>query len=222
MNAALALTLRQLAQPIPVFEGGRVIRTRAGQAIYTQGDPLNEIYVLTEGLVRLFVGDGARTALLLRAPALFGDRDVLSGCDFSQESAESVSRARLIAWPRADLEATLAADPALWRQVAEDLIQRYARTVRFADYTAQPIERRLLWMLRELRRSDTNELPPYEHLAIFADTTPKSVGRAMRDLEEAGLIRRTSNRAFELDTEALLDLGDAELLSLFHQFGMGG
>ena len=68
---------------------GRSIMSSPDQLVFHTLDPLEEVYLLVEGEVRLFAGEGelSRTTLLLRAPALFGDRDIAAGCSTSQESA---------------------------------------------------------------------------------------------------------------------------------------
>src|SRR5688572_22112201 len=77
---------------------GPALRIRRGQAVFHEGDPSDAIYLLIEGEMRMFVArpdDGdERTTLLLRAPAIFGDRDLLAEGP-ARESAAALTPARL-------------------------------------------------------------------------------------------------------------------------------
>lgn len=196
---------------------GRALITRPDQLIYGEQDPLTEIYLLVSGLVRLFVGDDAnrRTTAILGPPALFGDRDLLAGCPVSQESARSVERAHLLCFPTSDLQ-TAWADPILHDALTTDLLRRSARASRFAAYLAQPLEDRLLWILKEHHPEGEGELPIYESLALMTDSAEKSVGRALRTLEESGRLELIGKRAWRFPPQTQESLEEAQLLGLFH------
>lgn len=187
--------------------------------MYSELDPLTEAYLLTSGTVRLFVGEGvsAKTTLLLGAPALFGDRDILAACAVSQESARSVSKANLLCYDRAEvLDAFESASDvrAVWVQ---DLLARYARSIRHIGYLAQPIEKRVLWLLYEEQRAGRTELPNYESLALMADSAVKSIGRAVRALVDGASLVLDEQRGFRLSEDAVEELEASELVGLVHR-----
>lgn len=196
---------------------GRALITRPDQLIYGEQDPLTEIYLLVSGLVRLFVGDDAnrRTTAILGPPALFGDRDVLAGCPVSQESARSVERAHLLCFPTSELHSAWA-DPILREALTIDLLRRSARASRFAAYLSQPLEDRLLWILKEHHPQGEGELPIYESLALMTDAAEKSVGRALRTLEERGRLELVGKRGWRFPPHTKESLEEAQLLGLFH------
>ncbi|MBI5508979.1 MAG: Crp/Fnr family transcriptional regulator [Deltaproteobacteria bacterium] len=198
---------------------GRSVLTRPDQAIYSVRDPLDQVYLLVDGMVRLYVGEAkkARTSLFLRAPALFGDRDLVAGCTVSQESAQSVAQARLLSWPAATLAALLGSAGPARDLVLCDLVRRYARSSRFSDYLALPLAARLTWLLLELAAGGDRLLPRYEILARLADSSAKSVGRAIGALQQAGTLRLENDRRFALAAAAKDELGVGELLGLFHR-----
>src|SRR5688572_3814922 len=103
MSASIAAVLASAAerdQPGALAGAARAhqgasLRANRGQAIFYEADPADAVYVLLEGIVRTFVSFGEdapeeRTTLLLRAPAIFGDRDVLAS-GVAQESAEALT-----------------------------------------------------------------------------------------------------------------------------------
>ncbi|MBK6689519.1 MAG: Crp/Fnr family transcriptional regulator [Deltaproteobacteria bacterium] len=196
---------------------GRALITRPDQLIYGEQDPLTEVYLLVSGLVRLFVGDDAnrRTTGILSPPALFGDRDLLAGCPVSQESARSVERAHLLCFMTTDLD-TAWADPHLREVWTTDLLRRSARASRFAAYLSQPLEDRLLWILKEHHPTGEGELPIYESLALMTDSAEKSVGRALRTLEESGRLELIGKRGWRFSPQTKESLDEAQLLGLFH------
>jgi hypothetical protein len=199
---------------------GRSILTKSEQLIYGELDPITEVYLLSAGTVRLFVGEGtnARTTLLLEAPALFGDRDVLAGCAVSQEAARSVSKASLLCYERAHLEAAFT-DPEIGPWLSADLVRRYARTVRFGGFLSQPLEQRILWLLYERQAIGAHDLPAYEHLASMADSSVKSIGRAIRTLQDDHSMTIDDARRFVVAPETLNELASSELVGLVHRLG---
>lgn len=204
--------------PLVDAHEGRALVTRPDQLIFSEQDPLTELYLLVSGTVRLFVGEGPtrRTTLLLTAPALFADRDLLAGCAVSQEAARSVERAHLLCHPAANL-AEAWAQEALRPAWTKDLLRRAARASRFAAYLAQPLEDRLLWLLHEHAGANEGELPTHESLALMTDAAEKSVGRALRTLEETGRLTLVGRRGWRFPPETAALLFDSGLLPLLHR-----
>src|SRR5687768_834363 len=130
---------------------GPALRIRRGQAAFHEGDPSDAIYLLVEGEMRMFVArpdDGdERTTLLLRAPAIFGDRDVLAEGP-ARESAAALTPARLVIFERA-LFFEAWNDRSFADRVARDLAARSALTATFAALGLSPLLHRVAVMLRD-------------------------------------------------------------------------
>jgi CRP-like cAMP-binding protein len=197
---------------------GRSLTTRADQLIYVELDPPSEVYLLTRGWVQLFVGDGKQrqTSLFLRAPALFGDRDVIAGCAITHESARSVSSANLLCFSRESLEEAYAADRDFADALHRDLVVRYARSLTFSSFRAMNLENRVLWILWEL---GSTTLPTYETLALLTDASQKSVGRAVKALQDDGRLELRAERQLVVSQQTWDELGAPESLGLFHSIG---
>jgi CRP-like cAMP-binding protein len=160
---------------------GPALRARSGQEIFAEGDPSDTVFILVEGQVALTVatpgGEPAeRNTLLLRAPALFGDRDVLSenGC---LEGARCLVPARLLALDAADFRAEWAADPELRKVLARDLARRYTAAILLQRLQELPLPSRLPL----LQAAAPREWPPLTPamLALLANATSKSISRAL-------------------------------------------
>ena len=120
--------------------------------------------------------DTQRTTLLLRAPAIFGDRDLLADCP-ARESAAALTPSRLLIFDR---EAFFAAwrEPAFADRIARDLAARSAMTAVLASLGLSPLPHRIALMMRG------NAGASVEYLAEIACTTQKSVARALTELKK--------------------------------------
>jgi CRP-like cAMP-binding protein len=158
---------------------GRALRVKRRQVVFHEGDPSDGVYLLIEGEVRTFAGtdDAERTTSLLRAPALFGDRDAIAGVD-AQDGASALLPSRLLVFDRADLDALVAADAAF---VLRDLAERGARAAALASLAMLPIADRVLRIA-----SDAAAIPDLDYLADIAGATPKSISRAVAELRKTG------------------------------------
>lgn len=84
--------LRQLAAEL--FEA------EPRQRILTYGDPATSVFVVVEGMIRVYHDDGSRqlTVKHLQAPATFGEMEALSGNAYL-ENAEALSHCRIVRIP---------------------------------------------------------------------------------------------------------------------------
>ncbi len=76
---------------------GSASRVRAGQVLFHADDPSDSVYFLVDGDAKGCLGEGdvLVTTSLLRAPAVFGDRDVLAGCP-ARETVQFVTSGRVV------------------------------------------------------------------------------------------------------------------------------
>ena len=99
-----------------------------GQCVFVQDEPGDRLYVLAEGVVKLFVGSRNGDIVELvrhRAPATFGEVALLDGGPRTA-SAEAVERSTLLVMTRAELLHLLKAED----QVAEALLTTLGAMVR--------------------------------------------------------------------------------------------
>jgi CRP-like cAMP-binding protein len=205
---SLVAALDAPAEEIWSTHQGPALRIRRGQTIFHEGDPSDAAYVLVEGEMRMFVSgsdDDQRSTLLLRAPAIFGDRDLLARCA-ARESAAAVTPARLVIFDRAAFFEAWG-EREFADRIARDLAERSALTAVTASLGLAPLVHRVAVMLRDR----TGPLPAPELLAEIACTAPKSIARALGELKKAGALIED-----RLDEEVLASLDVPDIPTLFH------
>ena len=175
-----------------------------GQCVFVQDEPGDRMYVLAEGVVKLFVSsrDGGMVELVRhRPPATFGEVALLDGGPRSA-SAEAVERSTLLVVTRAELLHLLRAED----QVAEALLSTLGAMVRrttrqvsdlvFLDLQGR-IARRLLALATEGDRLPRTRRVTQAELASMVSGARQTVNQALRSLESRGYIR-SAGRVFEI------------------------
>ena len=178
------------------FEYRCSVRGRAGQVIYDAGDPSDTVYILASGFARAYVGDGlsSRTTMLIKAPAVIGDRDILSGHTAMPDTVRLLTNACLFAFSREDFTAQWHASPQLRKLLADDLAQRYVTMLRWIELDASDVSDRVAQLLPAL--GDVK--PSVASLGTMLGLSRRSVFRAL-----AALRSRTPS-ADESETVALV------------------
>jgi CRP-like cAMP-binding protein len=182
--------LRQDGEEAPALalHSGAALRARQGQEVFAQGDPSDAVYLLIAGEVSLSVSveeqDVAeRTTALLRAPALLGDRDLIAQAP-ALEGARCLTAARLLVFPEAAFWAEWNSDAALARALSEDLARRMASSLLLRRLDAFALPRKLAALVSALNLA-SGALPDHGYLAAITNATPKSVGRALLQSQDA-------------------------------------
>jgi CRP/FNR family transcriptional regulator len=182
-----------------------------GEAIFHEGDPALGLWVIERGSVKIFKLslDGVEHILhLLGEGNTFND---IASFDGGANPANAAALSETGVWliPLASLDAALAADPVLARRVIRLLALRVRGLVhRFEDLTLYGVVVRLARFL--LRQADDPALsgPGVTRAAIAAylATTPETISRALRTLEDSGAIRFDRHRILIVREDLLRDL----------------
>jgi CRP/FNR family transcriptional regulator, cyclic AMP receptor protein len=179
-----------------------------GQCVFVQDEPGDRMYVLAEGVVKLFVASrngGIVELVRHRPPAAFGEVALLDGGPRSA-SAEAVERSTLLVVTRPELLRLLRSD----EQVAEALLSTLGAMVRrttrqISDLAFLSLQGRVAAKLLDLTEPDgarTRRVTQVE-LATMVGGARQTVNQALRSLESRGYIR-SAGRVFEiLDREQL-------------------
>jgi CRP-like cAMP-binding protein len=181
-----------------------------GQCVFVQDEPGDRLYVLAEGVVKLFVGSRNGDIVELvrhRAPATFGEVALLDGGPRTA-SAEAVERSTLLVMTRAELLHLLKAED----QVAEALLTTLGAMVRrttrqvsdlvFLDLQGR-VARQLLALAADGDGAARTRPVTQAELASMVSGARQTVNQALRSLESRGYIR-AGGRSFEiLDRERL-------------------
>jgi CRP-like cAMP-binding protein len=193
---------------------GRPVRFRRGQALFTQGDRGERVFVIERGSVMISsMAPGGREVVLgLRGPGdLIGD---LSALDAAPRSAAALALG--------EVEATVAPSSALIRAlsdplVAMDLLRVLASRLRDADrkrleFAALDTLGRVAWRLEELSERFGEqtadgidvELPlSQEQLATWCGASREATVKALATLRTLGCISTGRRSVLIRDSEAL-------------------
>jgi CRP/FNR family cyclic AMP-dependent transcriptional regulator len=182
-----------------------------GQLVFVQDEPGDRMYVLAEGVVKLYVSSsngGVVELVRHHAPAVFGELALLDGGPRSA-SAEAVERSVLLVVTRGELLRLLRSE----EQVAEALLRSLGTMVRRT--TRQVTDRAFLNLRGRVARqllllaeagdgsgAITRQVTQGE-LATMVGGARQTVNQELKSLELRGYIR-TAGRAFQLlDPEQL-------------------
>jgi CRP-like cAMP-binding protein len=193
---------------------GRRVRFRRGQALFTEGDVADRVFVIERGWVMITsIAPGGREIVLgLRGPGdVIGD---LSALDGAPRSATALAAG--------EVEATVAPSSALTRALndaatAMELLRVLASRLRDADrkrleFAALDTLGRIAWRLEELAERfgvDTAdgievELPlSQEQLASWCGASREATVKALASLRTLGCISTGRRSVTILDAEAL-------------------
>lgn len=186
----------------------RRIRFGAGQQIFSRGETGDALYLIVEGRVRVsVVAEDGRELSFRHATAgeVFGEIAMLDGGPRTAD-AVALSATEALALRREDFQAIAAGGPELFMAVIGLLCARLRETSgqleAIALHTVEArLARFLLLALRGQRASEGKRVPlelgfSQSELAQLLGASRPKVNTALRQLEEAGALRRTADRLF--------------------------
>lgn len=196
-------------------EHGTVRRYRRGEALFSEGDIADRVFMLESGwvIVRSAAVNGDDVVLGLRGPGeILGELSVLDGKPRSA-TAIAVADLEAVVAPAEHLTRTLASDPDANREllvvIADRLREADRRRLEFATKDALGrIATRLLELAERFgEHADDGvriDLPLHqEDLASWCGASRESTVRAMRTLRRLGIVTTARRAVFIHDDEGL-------------------
>ncbi len=204
-----------------VIEHNAHIRTYpAGSTIFAEGEACAGFHIVLDGLVRIYrVNQEGRlhTLSLLRPVATFNEVAAVDGAA-NPFNAVAVTNIKVMAISHKILIELLASERAL----LENYVQRLAHLnreyiERLEDMTFRSIPSRLAKLfLHEATYADQiSEAPTklnQEEIAAILGTTREVVGRALRGLLNAGLLKKDGRKVYIADREGLEYLAETNCM----------
>ncbi|MCU0511921.1 MAG: Crp/Fnr family transcriptional regulator [Anaerolineae bacterium] len=190
---------------------------QAGATIFTEGERCAGFHVVAEGLVRIYrISPEGRlhTLSLLRPPATFNEVAAVDGGS-NPFSAVAVTQARVVRITHHSLMTLLSHEPELLRNYVQALAHVNREYIeRLEDMTFRTIPSRLAKLfLHETTYADQIAETPtrlnQEDIASILGTTREVVGRALRSLLNAGLLRKRGRELFIADRAGLEHLSQS-------------
>jgi CRP-like cAMP-binding protein len=194
------------ADRLEVANEMRKVAFAHGQAIFSRGDPGDEVFLVVEGCVRLSVlaPDGRALSFKHANPGdIFGEIAALDGGTRSAD-AIALNRVLIMSLPQARLNALIELNPRVARAAIAFLCQRLRETSdQFEAIALHPIEVRLARFL--LLRCNENKAQAdglvgielgmsQGELALLLGASRQRVNAALTVLEKGGAIERNGNR----------------------------
>lgn len=199
---------------------GRLMPRRLlkGQPVFLQGDPGDEMYLLTEGRIRICCESlsGREVTLdLLKDGGFFGEMALLDG-EPRSASAIAETAGQLLVLRRADFQAFLQSCP----NAAVALLAFLSRRLRAANDKIQDLalltaRQRLAAMLADLALKEGESVPEgvllgtnvsHKALAGLLGTSRETVSRMCAELKDAGLVEQQGRRLLICHLEGLREL----------------
>src|SRR5579872_7296019 len=187
-----------------------------GDLILLEGDVGGALHYVRSGLVKIFKASPAGKEQVLRLIAsdhTFNDVPALDGGP-NPASAAAMESSVIYVIRRADLHALIVTSP----EVAAAVVQTLASALRHLvalveDLSLRHVTARVAKILLDQEKASQETQPAYhltqQEMAALAGTAREVVGRALKELEQAGAIEMRQGRAVVLGRERLLLLASA-------------
>lgn len=199
------------ARLAPLAAASQCRHFSAGEVLFVEGDPSAGMWVVESGRVKVYKLhlEGREHILHLCGPGdSFND---ISAFDGQPNPASAAALSDAVVWvlPGEELDAAIARDPELARAVIDGMSRRVRGLVRqIEDLALYSVQARLARFLlhRATNPAFRGEGVTRAAIAAHLATTPESVSRTLRTLEEAGAIRFDRHRIVIADEELLRGL----------------
>jgi CRP/FNR family cyclic AMP-dependent transcriptional regulator len=187
----------------------------AGELLYTPHYPVETLFILKSGRVRVFrvSPDGrALTTAIITPGTIFGEM-VLLGQQMYDNFAEALEETVVCVMSGADVRRFLLSDPRIATRIAEILGSRLAEMERrLSDSVFKSVPQRVAGVLVNLAgQSRRYGLPArsqavsltHEQIAALAGTSRETATKVLGDFAERGLIRLGRGRITVVDSEQI-------------------
>ena len=197
-----------------LLSSSRMVSFRADRTIFREGEAAESVYFLLLGAVRLFhkSGDAEVTVEMLRAPALFGEMEVLGGRNYLAH-AKTLERSEILLVPASLFRQLVDKQPAFTAVLARSLSARLLiaswneRCLAFDD-----IDTRLANLLLDYVSLAGDPCDggvrirtklSQERMAADLGVSRRSVIRSLDRFEALGLVHKSNGRYLIRDLDAL-------------------
>lgn len=193
---------------------------QAGATIFAEGEACAGFHIVLDGLVRIYRMNAEgrlHTLSLLRAPSTFNEVAAVDG-GVNPFNAVAVTSVETASIPHDRLQNLMATEPALLRSYVQALAHLNREFIeRLEDMTFRSIPSRLAKLfLHETTYADQIAEAPsqltQEEIAAILGTTREVVGRALRGLLNAGLLKKRGRYVYVVDRRGLELLAETNTL----------
>jgi len=184
-----------------LLAAARVIERRPGESVYTMGDPADGLYALLSGRMKFvnYLANGREVGTWVTEPVdWFGEVSMFDGLP-RRQSTVALDPSVILHLPIAGFNAIVEAEPRYWRNFGIILSQHLRTALHYLeDVASEPSHIRIgrLLLMMATGESEKEPIPgavveiSQEDLATTTGMSRQSANKALKRLEEAGLIER--------------------------------
>ena len=189
----------------------------AGALVYTPHQPIEALFILKRGRIRIFrvSADGrALTTAIINPGTIFGEM-VIVGQQMHDSFAEALDEVVVCVMTRADVQRLLLGDQRIAARISETLGRRLAEVEqRLSEAIFKSVPERIAGALTTVATQGQTlgrSRPPqvrltHEQLAALAGTSRETTTKVLGEFAEQGLIRLGRGQVSILDPETLRSL----------------
>lgn len=171
-----------------------------GEYLYQAADEDNSVYIVHKGQVRIFHLSESGKEQLIRVlnPGDFtGEWTIFSSDTYHENYAEATRNTQICAINRDDLLELLKKYPEISMKIMSSMSERLSQSEKqTASVATESVSNRIIYYLEDLAGVDAEDevkvtLPmTRKDLASYLGTTPETLSRRFKDLENRGLINQ--------------------------------
>ncbi len=179
-----------------------------GQLIYSQEDPVEALFLLKRGRVRLYrlTPSGKRLELAVIEPGTFFGEMPLLGESMRNTYAEALEDALICVMSRADIERLVCAHPQVALRIIEVLGRRLALCeARLEEVAYRSVSVRIAAVLVRLSQEQLDEVVEITHqeLGDMIGAIRETVTKTLDEFQQAGLVQLCRGRIILRDVVGL-------------------
>ena len=173
---------------------------KRGEFLYQAGDAEDSIYIVHKGQVRVFhLSEGGKEQLIrvLNPGEFTGEWTLFSSDTYHENFGEATKNSAICVISRQDLQELLKEYPEIAMKIMQAMSERLSQSEKqTASVATESVTNRIIYYLEDLTRESleddvTVKLPmARKDIASYLGTTPETLSRRFKGLEEKGLIEQ--------------------------------
>lgn len=185
---------------------------KKGEAVYHAGDASDTLFIVNRGQLKTYylTEGGKEQVVRILNPGDFTGELTVFQASIQEAFAEALMDTQICMIKQEDLQALLLKYPTIAVEILKELAGRLTQSEKQAtSFVTETVETRIALFLAESydeTQGNTIELPmSKKNVASYLGTTPETLSRRLKELEEAGIIQQEGQRKIKIiDLDALL------------------
>jgi len=188
---------------------------QSGEYLFQAAEKKDTLFIVHKGKVRLFqVSESGKEQLIrILGPGDFvGEQRLFNPGQAQNNFAQAMTKTEICLIHQKDFEEVLKEHPQISLEILAEMAKRLSQSEnQTTSITTTSATNRLIFHLVELIEDPNNPTPivtlsmSKKDIASYLGTTPETISRKFKELEDAGLIKQLSNQKIKiLDVDELL------------------